>query len=442
VPGAVALVREAGFEVAMLYRSHRPFVRGLSLGLVAFWSATVAFGQDWTQFRGPAGMGVSTEKGLPSTWSAAAGIVWKTELPGPGTSSPVLLGDRIYLTCHTGFNVPGKAAGDMEQLRRHLLCLSRKDGKVLWNTAVQAKLPEQAVIRDNHGYASSTPAADRDRIYCFFGRSGVFAFDHAGKQLWQADVGSKIHGWGSAASPVLVGNLVVVNASVESESLVALDKKTGKEAWRAGGIRESWNTPVVVTAPGGRTELVVAIMGKVLAFDPATGAPLWSCNTDIAWYMVPSLVAHDGVVYCIGGRSGGALAVRAGGRGDVTNTHRLWTGKKGSNVSSPVFHEGHLYWMHEGLGIAYCAEGKTGNIVYEQRIDRAGQIYASPVPADGKIYYLSRNGRAYVVPARPQFEPPAVADLRDRSAFNAAPAVAGGRIYIRSDRFLYGIGNR
>jgi hypothetical protein len=180
----------------------------------------------------------------------------------------------------------------------------------------------------------------------------------------------------------------------------------------------------------------------VLGFDPKTGGQLWSCNTDIGWYMVPSLSAHDGVIYCIGGRTGGALAIRAGGRGDVTGSHRMWTGKKGSNVSSPVYHNGHLYWMHENLGIAFCAEAGTGNIVYEQRIDRAGQIYSASVLADGKIYYLSRNGRTYVLPAAPRFEEPKVSDLADRSAFNSSPAVSGGRIYIRSDRYLYCIGGR
>ena len=158
----------------------------------------------------------------------------------------------------------------------------------------------------------------------FFGKSGVLAFDHDGNQLWQADVGSNTHGWGSGASLLLYKNLVIVNASIESESLVALDKRTGEQRWRAPEIREAWNTPILVTAESGREELVLARHGDVLAFDPESGSPLWSCETDIRWYMVPTAVAADGVVYVFGGRSGTAsLAIRAGGSGDVTSTHRL-----------------------------------------------------------------------------------------------------------------------
>jgi outer membrane protein assembly factor BamB len=189
--------------------------------------------------------------------------------------------------------------------------------------------------------------------------------------------------------------------------------------------------------------LIVAIMGKVLAFDPATGAPLWNCATDIGWYMVPSVVAHEGVVYVVGGKNGGgSLAVRLGGKGDVTSTHRLWKSAKGTNVTSPILHGGHLYWMNEVSGVAFCADAKTGAIVYEERVEGASQIYASPVVADGKIYYMSRNGRTAVVAAAPKFERLAMNDFGDRSTFNASPAVAGGRMYVRSDHHLYCLGKK
>ena len=217
--------------------------------------------QDWSQFRGPA-QGVSAEKSLPASWSATEHVVWKTALPGPGTSSPILVGDKIFLTAYSGFNVPGEP-GDMNALKRHLVCLDRKSGKLLWKKDVEAKLPEQPKIRDEHGYASSTPASDGKRIYCFFGKSGAKAFDLTGKELWTADVGDALHGWGSAASPVLYENTVLINASVESQSLVALDVATGKEVWRARGIKESWNTPVLA-----KTELLLAIQGKILGLDP------------------------------------------------------------------------------------------------------------------------------------------------------------------------------
>lgn len=393
---------------------------------------------DWTQFRGPDGLGASPEKGLPVTWSQNQNLGWKTDMPGPGTSSPVFLGDQIYITCYTGYNVPGKSGGQQADLKRHLVCMNRKTGKIAWTRDFAAKLPEQDNIRDGHGYASSTPAADALGVVVFFGKSGVYALDHTGKQQWHADVGSTLHGWGSAASPVLYGNLVFVNASVESESLVALDRKSGKEVWRARGIRESWNTPILVAGKGGKTELVVAMFGKVLGFDPMTGDQLWNCATDIPWYMVPSMVSHDGVVYCIGGRgTGGALAVRTGGKGDVTKSHRVWAIKKGANVPSPVLHDGHLYWINEGTGTACCAEAATGTMKYEERVGRSREVYASALLAEGRVHYIDRDGRAFVVAAKPQYELLATNDLRDGGIFNATPVATDGRLFFRSDKALY-----
>lgn len=427
----------------MLPCARASLARRILLAFIVLIFAVAIAQADWPQFRGPGGMGVSPEKGVPLTWSAQDNMVWKVKMPVAGASSPIIVGDRIYLTGFSGYNVPGQGAGSMENLRLHLLCLNRNDGSVLWNKSVTAKTPEQDRIRENHGYASATPIADGERIYTFFGKSGVIAFSHDGEQLWQAHVGDGLSGWGSAASPVLAGDLVIVNASVESSSLVALDKRTGKQVWTAPGIRESWNTPILVDG-GGRKELVVAILGKVLAFDPAAGSPLWSCKTDIGWYMVPGLVAENGVIGVLGGRDGVVgLAVRAGGKGDVTATHRLWTSTKGTNVPSPVVHDGHLYWMNDVRGIAYCAELATGKIRYEERMPgREAGFYASAVLAEGKIYYLSRDGRMFVVAARPQFELLATNALGDRAIFNASPAIDGGRIYIRTDHFLYCIGAR
>lgn len=398
-----------------------------------------AGGETWARFRGPTGQGVSTSKGLPTKWSLEDNIAWKAPMPGPGASSPIVWGDRIYITYYTGFFVPGEE-GDKSNLKRHLLALRRDNGEVIWDKAIAAKLPEEDRIRD-HGFAASTAFADAERVYVFFGKTGVFAFDHSGNQLWQADVGSKTNGWGSSASPLVHGDLVYINASVESDSLVALDKKTGEEKWRKGGINEAWNTPVIVKTDKGVEELVMARQGKILGFDPKTGEALWNCDTDISWYMVPSMVAADGVVYALGGRSGTAsLAVRAGGRGDVTDTHRLWTSKSGSNVSSPVVLDGKLYWMHDSRGIAYCADCATGNVLYEKRLERADQCYASALLAGGNLYYTARNGRTFVVAAKPEFEQVGMNDLNDRSIFNGSPAVDGDRLLIRSDKFLYCIG--
>ena len=407
--------------------------------------AQSARGTDWAQFRGPGALGRSDAKKLPLKWSDEQNVAWKTDLPGPGASSPIVLGQRIFLTCFTGFATSSREPGEMTNLKRHLLCLNLADGKIIWNTAVPAEMPEQARIREDHGYASSTPVADAERIYTFFGKSGVLAFDHGGKQLWQTKVGDKLNGWGSATSPVLYKNLILVSASIESESLVALDRKAGKEVWRANIGNESWHAPVFVTAPDGTTEVVAAKNGRGVAFNPETGAALWNAKTGIPWYMCPTPVAQDGMVYVIGGRTpNGALAIRAGGRGDVTDSHVVWKLNKGSNVPSPILHEGHLYFAHENLGIVYCVNAKTGEVVYEERLEPSpGQIYASPVVADGKIYFTGSGGRTIVIAARPKFDRLADNTLEsNRGVFNSSPAISGNRLLLRSNRALYALGEK
>jgi outer membrane protein assembly factor BamB len=157
--------------------------------------------------------------------------------------------------------------------------------------------------------------------------------------------------------------------------------------------------------------------------------------------MVPSVVAERGVIYCLGGRSGTAsLAVRAGGQGDVTKSHRLWTSQKGSNVSSPVYKDSHIYWVHDSRETAYCAEAATGKVVYEQRLPRGGQFYASALLANDNLYYVNRQGKTFVIAAKPEFELISVNDLSDGSVFNGSPAVVGNQLLLRSDKFLYCIG--
>src|SRR5262245_1081569 len=223
----------------------------LPLGLAAPAAA------DWTGFRGPKTLGLSDERGLPTEWSGTQNLVWRTKLPGPGSSSPITSGDRIYVTCWTGYG--SGSGGDPEQLKRHLLAVDRTTGKIIWDKAVPAKQPETRYegYVTHHGYATSTPVTDGERTYVFYGKSGVFAYDRDGKQLWQADIGSQTHSWGSASSPVLYKDLVLVNASVESGALIAVDKQSGKEVWRARGVNRTWGTPLIVEVPGGRPEIVM-----------------------------------------------------------------------------------------------------------------------------------------------------------------------------------------
>lgn len=394
-----------------------------------------ALAADWTQFRGPGGLGVSAETDLPEEWSETENLAWRTELPGYGASSPIALGPHVYVTCYSGYGTGGDAE-KMEDLTLHVVCVNRADGSVAWDTKVQPKLPETERVRD-HGYAAATPTTDGKFLYVFFGKTGVFKFDLTGKQIWQADVGSKLNGWGSGTSPVLFENLVIVNASVESGSLVAIDKTSGSEVWRAPGMQSSWNTPHLVQLANGQQELVVSVKDHILGFDPKTGKELWRCD-GIEDYVCPSVISHQGVAYVIGGRTSRAIAVRAGGRGDVTDTHMLWEAKAGSNVTSPIIHDGHMYWVSDRNQVAYCVRLSDGEILYSERF--RAQPYASATAGDGKIYIVTRNGGTYVLAATPEFTQLAHNTFDDRSTFNASPVISNGQIFMRSDRYLYCVG--
>ena len=400
-------------------------------------------GADWMQFRGPTGLGLTDESGLPTEWGSGKNVVWKTALPGPGGSSPVVVGNRVYLTSYTGYGIE-QGEGDVNELMRHLVCLDRQSGSILWTKQFQPKLPEHEYQGNGawHGFSTSTPTSDGERLYVFFGKSGVFCFDLDGNEVWHASVGEKTNGWGSACSPILYGDLLIVNASVESGAIVALDKATGQEVWRTSGIGSSWNTPVLVTLPGGGTELVVSIQDALLGLAPDTGEELWRAD-GIHRYVCPSVVHHDGVVYAIGG-GGTSLAVRAGGRGDVTKTHTLWRQNKGSNVSSPIYRDGHLFWASDSRGIAYCQDAATGEFVYEQRLSPSpDRIYASPILVDGNLLYVSQHNGVYIVAAKPEFELVAHNVFEDdESRANASPVAHDGQLLLRSDGFLYCLGRR
>ena len=397
---------------------------------------------DWTQFRGPGGLGISEEKDLPTKWSSDENIAWKVELPGPGSSSPMVARDRVYLTCYTGYGLEGKV-GEQKDLLRHLLCMERGTGKVLWTKDFQPKLPEHNYQGEGsyHGYAASTATTDGERLYVFFGKSGVFCFDLDGNELWQASVGEGTHGWGSGTSPVLHGKLLLVNASVESGSLVALDKLTGEEAWRAKGMKSSWNTPLLVNGKA-RMEAIVSIEERLLSFDPNDGKPLWNAD-GIHHYVCPSVVCHDDVVYAIGGGHT-SLAVRIGGSGDVSESHTLWRKTKGSNVCSPVYRDGHLYWASDSGGSICCQNAANGETDYQARLEpRPGTIWSSAVLGDGKLYIVSQHNGTFVIAAKPEFELLAHNVFKDDdSRTNASPAVSNGQLFLRTDRFLYCIGKK
>ena len=396
---------------------------------------------DWPRFLGPRGEAVDMDAQVPTEWSADRNVVWKAELPGPGTSSPILLGDRIFLTCYSGYGVSERDPGEQENLLHHVVCLDRSSGEVVWERRSKPRLPEQEYrgFIALHGYASATPVTDGRYVYTFFGRSGVWAYGIDGSLKWSIGVGENTHGWGSAASPILHRDMVIVNASVESKRIVALDKTTGKLVWQVPGIRDSWSTPLIVELPDGSSELVVSMHSKIIGVDPNSGEVLWHC-LGVEDYVCPSVIAEGDVAYVTGGRGAAVvIAVRCGGRGDVNETHRLWELRQTPKVSTPVVHDGLMYWVGH-RGIAHCVDTGNGELVYRERVGGLGTVYGSTVLAGGKLIAFSREKGAVVFAPGRQYEELARNDLGDKSIFNATPAIDGNRLLIRSDRYLYCLG--
>lgn len=416
--------------------------------LVVLCSTLAAFAGDWPRFRGPTGDGVVTEPavGLPLTWSTNQNVLWRTELPGPGSSSPIVSQGRVFLTCWSGYGHELPNPGDPAQLKRHAICLDRRTGKILWDHAAPAPLPETPYAGPylpQGGYASHSPVSDGANVFFFQGKNGVFAYTHEGKALWHANVGTNKHDWGTGASPVLFEDLVIVNAAMESNTLFALRKADGSVAWSVKGMARAWNTPALVNAGGERPELVIAIAGKLRAFDPRDGKELWTCRSINAAELCPTIVARDGVIYLLGHPAGQAMAVRAGGRGDVSATHVVWQLNKGSNVSSPVWHDGHLYFANDSRGVLYCAKATTGEVVWEQQLQpRPDRIYASPILVGDRLYFTTRNRGVFVIEAKPEFKQLAHNAPLDPTPFNGSPAVSDGQIFLRSDKTVYCIGGK
>jgi len=435
---------ERNLAMSLCRRLLLPAVLCLTVSLITVGSSSSA---DWTQFRGPEGAGTSRESSVPTTWSETENIAWKAALPGAGTSSPIIVGDKIFLTCYSGYGLDNGGPGEMADLQRYVVCLERADGNIVWKKTFEPKLPESEYAGGNnmrHGYASSTIASDGKHLFVFFGKTGVFCLDLNGEQVWHSEVGSGSRGWGSSNSPILYKGLVIINASVESGELVALDAKTGVEAWSVGGMKASWNTPALVETAEGETELVVSVQNWLLGFDPAGGKELWRCE-GVPTYACPSVISHAGVIYVTGGRGTQyTFAVRAGGRGDVSDTHELWRVAKGSNVSSPIYNDGYIFLASDSRGIAYCFDAADGKIVYQERMQPTpGRIYASPLLAAGNLYYPSQYDGTFVVAATPEYQLVAHNELSDEEVrTNACPVAHEGQLLIRNDAFLYCVGKQ
>jgi hypothetical protein len=431
------------------------------LALLTFCICQLQADANWTRFRGPNGQGIWTgEVATPVEFSDSENLRWKVALPGPGSSSPIVLEDRVYVTCWTGYGLDRSNPGEQSDLRRHLLCLDAATGETVWDRSVKPVLPEDEYrgMFTQHGYASHTPVTDGERIYVYFGKTGALAFDLDGKRLWHTKVGTELdpRGWGSAASPIIYKDLLIVTATAECEGMVGLDKATGREVWRqeAAGFNGSWSTPVLVPAGQGRVDMVIGVPGEIWGLSPKTGLLRWYCQSVEDTSFCSSLAVVEDTVYAIEGRGGGSIAVRVGGRGEVTDSHVLWRGRHTNRIGSPIAYQGRIYFFSQG--IANCIDAETGERLFQDRLRGPGRSsggrgttgrrrrgftssdYSSPIIADGKLYFVSRSGDVYVLRAIDRFEQLAVNRVTDdREDFSATPAVSGGALFIRSDQHLY-----
>jgi outer membrane protein assembly factor BamB len=400
------------------------------MSITFFLISQAAIHADWLGFRGPGHQGHAGPGDYPIRWGPEENVAWKVKLPGPGTSSPVIQGERVFITCFTG-----KKA---KELTRYLICLDRKSGKILWEQKRPAPQPENDYTGHllQHGFATGTPMIEVDRIYVNFSRGGVFAFDLDGKEIWHRELGKFLNSFGSGSSPSIFGDMLLVNQTTEAGALFALNKKTGETIWRSKIPGDCWATPLVVEVDEGKKEIVLNGQDGLYGFDPENGKQLWNCDT-VGGYVSSTPVVYKDTLYLIGSNFGRkkAAAIKAGGRGDVSKTHVLWSNDKvGASYCSPLLIGDRLYFFS---GQATCLNRSTGEIIAQNRLDGVTQLYSSPIEANGKIYLFTRNEGAYVLTADEKMSVLAHNKSGDTSAINASPAASGGDVLIRTQEYLY-----
>jgi outer membrane protein assembly factor BamB len=383
----------------------------------------------WSRWRGPSGQGLVTGGAYADTWSETQNIQWKTVVPGRGNSSPIVWRDRIFVT----------TAQDGGR-RLSVLAYRRADGARLWETF--APDGRGASSHYKNGYASATPSTDGERVYVSFGARGMFAVDFNGAILWRQDLGAMEAYHGTAGSPLVYKDRVILYQDQFAGSFIAaFDGRTGKPVWKtARDANVGWGTPIAIRA-GDHDEIVVNGQNRVTAYDPATGQELWRCAGN-TYEVIPTPVVGHGMVFCSSGRAGPTLAIRPGGRGDVTRSHLAWSSPRGSPfVPSPVLLGEHLYMVNDMSSIVTCIEAVTGKTLWQGRLGVAQRegFSASPVAVDGKVFFTNDDGETFVLRAGPKFELLHVNRLGE--GVLASPALVDGRWYIRTDGKLIAIGN-
>ena len=403
---------------------------------------TLLFADNWPQFRGP-DQGRTPETNLPVSWSATENVRWKTPLPGPGHSSPIIWGDRIFLTAFRP-----ESTGMMGRLMSRLgwpagqllvLSLDKQTGRVLWEREVV--VDSIAPLHSTNAPASPTPVTDGELVYVYFGQKGLTAFDFDGDVVWEKDLGPYPNEWGFASSPVLYRDkLILLSDSDAEDFLLAVYKTTGKDVWKTPrpNVERSWPVPVIWNVEGG-DQIVVSGSHTVRAYDPENGREIWQVNGLTTW-VAPTPVTAHGLLYVVSGGPGGSvgMAIRPGGRGDITNTHVAWHYDRSTPyIPSPVVLGDYFYMVRNG-GIMTCLNARTGEEVWQERLPASGDYYASLIAAEDRIYALSEDGEATVVAAGPEYQVLSSNSLGERTM--ATPAVSDGEMFIRSDQTLFAIG--
>lgn len=433
--------------------------------LAALNPAAVENDGNWPGWRGPDYSGIARQANPPSEWSETQNVRWKVAVPGRGSGSPIVWGDRVYLlsavpvgeSAGIGSELAAPGDGSVRSHRRRgirpdaaqrfvLLALDRRDGSVIWSRTARQELPHEGTHADGT-WASSTPVTDGEHIYAFFGSQGLFCFDMKGNLIWEKDLGNMRvrRGFGEGSSPLLHGDKIVVNWDHEDDSfIVALDKKTGAEVWRAPRDEPtSWATPIAVEY-GASTQVISSATNRVRSYDLQTGKLIWESG-GMTLNVIPTPVSADGIVYVTSGFRGNALqAIKLSeAKGDITGSSAIaWSHDQDTPyVPSPLLYGDTLYFLKRNSAILSCFDPGTGKAHYtRQRLVGLQGVYASPVGAGQRVYIAGRNGTTLVLKRGPAFEVLATNKLDE--GIDASPAISGDEIFLRGRSSLYCIASK
>lgn len=406
----------------------------------------------WPQWRGPDHTGASTTANPPLTWSETENVRWKVEIPGRGSSSPIVWEDRVYLLTAVPVGVEGEAqhmprGGERARgvHRFVVLAIDRATGETIWERVAAEQAPHEPGHFENSTWASGSALTDGERIYAYFESFGLYAYDMDGNPVWERDFGDKRmrNEFGEGSTPALLGNtLIVVWDHLNGDSfIVAIDARNGEELWRVPRDEiDTWATPLAIEV-NGRAQVIVPAMERVRSYDLENGSLVWESD-GLTMNAIPSPVFGHGLVFLMSGFRGNNLkAIRvADAQGNIDGTSALvWELNRDTPyVPSPVLVDGVLYFLKTNSGILFAYDAPTGRPLYEnQRLVDAPNVFSSPVAAQGRVYFTGREGTTVVIRSGPEFEVLATNTLDD--GFDASPALVNGNLYLRGYRYLYAI---